>query len=175
MPRICFEGEKMKVYIIYMTVFVLLAFLCSTNCPKSSMPNQLPPITQTGANTFGFLLNGQVWLPYSTNIQIQNVLSAQYYQGTIKISAGRVINTQNINQVFNITIYSMKTGTTYYFGATFSDLIQPCTYNNLLNGQLNISRLDTLKDIVSGTFQMTFLGCRDTLKMTNGRFDLTYQ
>lgn len=42
-----------------------LSALCFAACKKTNTPvqDQLPPITQTGAGTFGCLINGEVYTP----------------------------------------------------------------------------------------------------------------
>ncbi|TXD67477.1 hypothetical protein [Polaribacter glomeratus] len=40
-------------------LFVITFFNCENNDPQ----DQLPPITQTGANTFGAIVNGKVFIP----------------------------------------------------------------------------------------------------------------
>ena len=48
---------------ILKTVLLFIAFTF-INCSNNDDPqDQLPPITQTGANTFGCLVNGQVFVP----------------------------------------------------------------------------------------------------------------
>ncbi|MEO7801559.1 MAG: hypothetical protein ABIR81_06155 [Ginsengibacter sp.] len=52
----------MRPYIVLIFCF----FLITASCKKNNTPtdeDQLPPATQTGANTFGCLINGKVWLP----------------------------------------------------------------------------------------------------------------
>ena len=60
------------------TIWLLLLALCSifASCKKDKITNsqlaeseKLPPITQTGANTFGCLVNGIAWLPNGTKPQ----------------------------------------------------------------------------------------------------------
>jgi hypothetical protein len=55
----------MKKTLYTLTTIIIFCSFCS-QCKKSSSSSQpvLPPITQTGANTFGCKINGQVWLPY---------------------------------------------------------------------------------------------------------------
>lgn len=44
--------------------FLLLAFIMLTaNCCEKDDDPELPPITQTGEDTFGCLVNGEVWIP----------------------------------------------------------------------------------------------------------------
>ncbi|MCW3074373.1 MAG: hypothetical protein JWP69_1442 [Flaviaesturariibacter sp.] len=53
----------------YVLIAVASLMLTSVSCKKDKDNDKLPPITQNGANTFGCLVNGKVWLPkgYSTN------------------------------------------------------------------------------------------------------------
>ncbi len=50
-----------------MKTIILLVFLAITSCNKDSVNQdsiaQLPPETQTGANTFGVTINGKVYIP----------------------------------------------------------------------------------------------------------------
>lgn len=53
-----------------MKTTILLLFLALASCSKdstSSFTAQLPPETQTGANTFGAIINGQVFYPRDGN------------------------------------------------------------------------------------------------------------
>ncbi len=51
--------------------FSFLIMVCCNCCKKDSTNTTdvpgLPPATQIGANTFGFLLNGQPWVPKGNN------------------------------------------------------------------------------------------------------------
>ena len=52
------------------TALLLVALLSLSQCKKNApapAAEQLPPATQTGANTFGCLLNGQPWMPQGYN------------------------------------------------------------------------------------------------------------
>ncbi len=51
-----------------LTGFFLITFLLSTSCKKQKDPTknaQLPPATQEGKNTVGFIIDGEVWVPYA--------------------------------------------------------------------------------------------------------------
>ena len=51
----------------------------------------------------------------------------------------------------------------------------PYYTNNTLTGELNITRFDSIKQIVSGSFYFNVLdNTGDTVKITNGRFDMPY-
>jgi len=53
----------MKKHIFPLLVLITLA---AVQCKKNTLEEQLPPITTTGANTFGCLVNGNTWLPYGS-------------------------------------------------------------------------------------------------------------
>lgn len=69
--------------------------------------NGLPPATQTGTNTLGFLLNGQPWSP----------------QGQIGVSANLTVNVDfGYNKgVFGISAYKANNGSKTYFGLGIRD------------------------------------------------------
>ena len=46
---------------------LLAALLGLSQCTKDDPEAGLPSATQTGANTFGCLVNGQVWTPKGNN------------------------------------------------------------------------------------------------------------
>jgi len=57
---------------------IILSTILAVSCQQEEIaPPELPPITQEGANTFGCLINGEVWLPYTPRDQ-DSPLSARY-------------------------------------------------------------------------------------------------
>jgi len=52
----------------YCVIILLVLSSIFATCKKNPTDsNGLPPATQEGKNTFGFLLNGQVWTPQGNN------------------------------------------------------------------------------------------------------------
>ena len=49
------------------TPLLLAALLGLSQCKKHDPESALPPATQTGASTFGCLVNGQAWTPKGNN------------------------------------------------------------------------------------------------------------
>ncbi|MBC6700473.1 hypothetical protein [Hymenobacter sp. BT190] len=172
------------------------AFLLLTQCSKCkdndpSPEAQLPPATQTGANTFGCLVNGELFTPAGRVGGTPN-LSFEYDPtfngGRLVVDAYRADNGQ---QQAILLISQPITGTgTYSFNlpgpaaaqlsyrdSRLPDLCRAIyserdfTYRR---GTLTITRLDYAAGIVSGTFDVKFVatgGC-DTIRLTNGRFDV---
>ena len=73
---------------------------CNKNeIPPTDNPPQLPPETQTGANTFGCLVNGKVWLPKGGGL-LPGVFS-DYGNGSIILYANNYEYEDHIN--LNVT------------------------------------------------------------------------
>lgn len=76
-------------------LWLLLIALCGlfTACKKTVTPiptpivEQLPPATQEGKNTFGCLINGNVWVPYKTDFsrKLEVWYDQFYHLGTLRI------------------------------------------------------------------------------------------
>ncbi len=174
----------MKHFLLLVPLALLLG--CKKNEPAAARPeDQLPPATQTGANTFGCLLNGQPWTPSGSNgtDNYKVIYDPGYAGGSLDIRAYRYPPGQTTNQYIFIgggsinkpgsyPLDGVKAGVYYRSGIKGS-----CNeYNNapglVMHGQLVVIRLDYAQGIVSGTFSFTLSqpGC-DTVKVTQGRFD----
>ena len=167
---------------------------CKNNPAPADPAALLPPATQTGAGTFGCLLNGRPWLPSGTlNVPNFFVLYDPTFQnGTLDVRTYRLFGNANNRQYFSFggdgvnktgkyavtsSVFPpvLGNGTTYF---SDNSKMAPCNFYNLLPGTTSVtgyfilSRLDKQQGIVSGTFAFTLAqpGC-DTLKITNGRFD----
>lgn len=161
----------------------LFLFSCKKEDPN---PDKLPPATQSGENTFGCYVNGEVWLPkgrpstFRSNLNI--VYDPGHEGGTIDIRAYRTLN--NDSQVKGY----MQIGSSHIGSEGVYNLDNPeiyllvyrdsnCYYNSseedvYSEGKLEITRLDIGAGIVAGMFEFTLAkqGC-DTIQVTKGRFD----
>ena len=71
-----------KIFLLLITSFALWS--CDNKDDNPSNPiDQLPPETQTGANTFGFLVNGK-----PVNIKNTSQQTAIYQGGLIQLGGG---------------------------------------------------------------------------------------
>ena len=178
------------------TPLLLAALLGLSQCkhtdPAPPKPeDQLPPATQTGANTFGCLLNGQPWLPTYGLTGLTGPFRVSYdpgyLGGALQIKVNRYpVSNSNALQTMTIGVaYVDKIGVYQFPLHGINSLFYGDTSNNSSCGNygdprtstyqigtLTISRLDLTKGIISGTFTVTLAqpGC-DTLKVTQGRFD----
>ena len=58
---------------------ILLLPLFCINCKKTTQPPTLPPVTEIGANTFGCLIDGRVWVPHFSCDYLANACSEINY------------------------------------------------------------------------------------------------
>ena len=173
------------------TLLPALALLLLTQCKKAAPDpvSQLPPATQTGANTFGCLLNGQPWTP-SGNYGPPNfrlTYDPGYHNGTLQIKAYRFAGVNNnIYQILTFGATHVSQPGAYSFalggenGVIYMDTGQaaPCNQYSYFSsltyqsGTLVITRFDLAQHVIAGTFSFKLFrpGC-DTLRFTQGRFD----
>ena len=173
-----------------MKAFLLLPLALLLGCKKNepAPADQLPPATQTGANTFGCLLNGQPWMPkgYYSRPNFIVTYDPGYDGGSLQVRTYRYPDDSSPGQYIIFGGGQIAKPGTYPFvlkgnrEAFFIDLGQPApckefeeapdlTYRT---GTLTVTRLDLAQGVIAGTFAFTLykLGC-DTIKVTQGRFD----
>ena len=167
---------------------LLLATLLGLSQGKHADPapvDQLPPATQTGANTFGCLVNGQPWTPRgndgTSNYSIY--YDAGYRKGTLNIAAYRYNSSDNSSRR-DIIIFSDSLKSTGLYPLTISNHQEALFYGSkrqcefpqnevhYRRGTLTITHFDLSAGIISGTFAFTLYkpGC-DSVRVTQGRFD----
>ncbi|WP_201977508.1 DUF6252 family protein [Hymenobacter rubidus] len=169
---------------------VYLGLLLLTQCSKCKKDDpapidQLPPATQTGANTVGCLLNGQPWAPVGngTSQSFQVNYDPTLSNGVFDLRAYKYNGGSNGDQYIVLFLNPFQSAGTYDLSnssvtnVTFNNPQTGCYYNSrdsgvYCRGQLIITLLDTKAHIIAGTFEFTLAkpGC-DTLKFTQGRFD----
>lgn len=181
--------------IFYLFVsFTLITTSCNKN--KNNNPfDHLPPETQTGENTFGCLIDGEPFLPGgaslsggSLNALYQNLIPSSPEGYTFGVSAkNQKENCQYKTIAFGFDSVKMKVGLFTLAerkngkgGAAYQ--VFPCIQifseyltNTTSTGQLNLKKFDTVNQIASGTFWFTAVNKNgDTVKVTDGRFDVRY-
>ena len=167
-----------------------LSLLLLTQCSKCRRDDpapvdQLPPATQTGAGTFGCLLNGQAWTPRGNDGFSNYSVSYDptYHLGTLSVAAYRLSGNGADQQTIGFSSDSIRATGTYFFKkagrhqAGVENRATICRYYSqdagvYCKGYFAITRLDLSAGIISGTFAFTLHrpGC-DTVCVTNGRFD----
>lgn len=164
---------------IFLLLTLSLILSCCNNDDQSTNPiDQLPPETQTGANTFGCLINGEPFIVSNTSNQ-----SAIYQGNLLQMGATLEINSNNesiafnlidplnINQAFSFDNNLYKVG---YSNIT-SNLTCIYEFQDTYQGFVTFTKIDTENFIISGTFEFSTVtdNC-ENINITNGRFDLQY-
>jgi len=170
---------------------------------KPKRPTELPPITTEGKNTFGCLVDGELLVPYPRKA-IKDNFGGLYYSGvwgenhgSLEMFAamdgiqGRERNVINLNlfrRVFDVGEYLLFTDSAipnsqfianetrlFIRDEAGKTVFESYRVPNPNSGLINILRLDTINYIISGTFYFDAVNKEgDTIKVTDGRFDLKY-
>jgi len=153
--------------------FALSVFRCEDEKPKTEL-EKLPPATQEGKGTFGCLVNGKAWVT-------QNRLSAQRDQADslLFITAGITKAGQNQQIRFDI-VDADRTPKEYTLSdsprrfAVFLSRPSSCRYKTISGKLIITGRGIVAKPYLSGRFEFFAYSseCRDSLKVTDGRFDI---
>jgi hypothetical protein len=165
--------------------FVLLAFMGS-KCEDETLKNPidlLPPATQSGANTFGCLIDGEVFTPDNRpNSFDHSYISANggYY---LVIGGGRRLDNGllginigteklSINEGDIVILSTREEGNAYgsfYFSSNTSYT------SSIYSGELHINKHDFINKIISGTFWYDIKDAfGDIHQIREGRFDIKY-
>lgn len=87
--NISYRTIRMRFYIIQLIIFISFTSCFKyKNDPPPKQPDELPPITQEGKWTFGFLLNGEVWLA-KTTLLFSPAFGVHYDNGILRLNANR--------------------------------------------------------------------------------------
>ncbi len=164
---------------------------------NNNTPDQLPPITTTGENTFGCKVDGVVWVP---NVPPGNIpIYADYSNGVCYVNGRKL----KYNSDYTTVILSQSVGFNIFTGFTTTDTIKlthPHTWpstsfdkargfyydwvpgncelvtDSLHEGYLKIIYMDTINQILSGVFEYSAWSpaCNRVVNITEGRFDVHY-
>ena len=184
----------------FLSLISLSFFLLS--CHKEENNFGLPPATQNGANTFGCLLDGKPWVAdvdpgvldpliretYARYDEVETgggAPLADFYVSAIFISLAdslksnfriniKPVHDVGIVDIFNLNLKDIQCSFSQPGHATH---ISVYVIDTLYPVNLNIRKLDTAANICAGTFNFRLIDKtnKDTLEVTEGRFDIIYQ
>lgn len=176
-------------------LIAVLAFQCRKHENESEI-KKLPPATQTGAGTFGCLINGKAFIPrggvYSGNAlrcvyEISNggiYVKLSATDSTVQYLEGVSINTNNIAIQEGQTITLEGFGKTGVGAAEYFTMGTDAMYHEYITtpevtGELHITRFDEAAQIISGTFWFDAVFAdgiynREKIQVREARFDLHY-
>lgn len=179
--------------------FFLVVFLNIFTCSdwKTDVPTPtLPPETQTGANTFGCYVNGNLFVAQSggTSIYASYIPQTGYLE--IFTFGSGLSGDYIILRILHLKENAINTSFNVFFGKQYAALNWFTEYNNGITsyidmnqniGEVFITRLDTINKIVSGNFHckmgksenfnnmdMNTYKLDSIANISQGRFDLIY-
>jgi len=186
----------MKCLLSFLALLLILTCFCSSSCKKDKNKNpvdQLPPETQTGANTFGCLVDGKAFIPKGSPLGGPIKKAAyQFVNGSYYfVIAGSDRSNPEDFSVVQLRSDSLQLSVGSYLlsffdssgylggGVTFSKISQPSIRyftNQVQTGELIIKKLDEIDQIVSGTFWFNAIDTATgkILQIREGRFDMPY-
>ena len=173
-------------------LILLLIPLLLAACKKDEM-KLLPDATQTGANTMGVIVNDKAWEANGgTGFQPAKPVDGGYLAPTsFDKSRHNVIveSTRKNGTGFQIYLRDVSKPGEYLLSTTTNlfggELRQPQNYGayyipgklymttSRYTGKVIITRADTVNKIVSGIFAFKAEHGKDTVTITNGRFDVS--
>lgn len=146
-------------------IFIILSIICFAGCgteDKTVDITVMPPVTNTGANTFGCLIDGWAYVGGRYHVLSHDnpwTLDAfEYYQEENKLYASVVVKE---DLTISFTIHTPQAGkesviTDIKFGE-----------EELEDGTILITHLDMNAEIISGTFG-------NNKRLTKGRLDIHF-
>ena len=176
--------------------------LLATACQKNGLdPNGLPPATQEGKNTAGFLLNGQPWRPETNpsspgTSPVGATWVSRVSRGgkPLQIFFSRHPNDQEY-ALLSFIFHDVRHAGTFALNQDIDPVLiagprppygvysvykpgpQRAFYTGATaRGSINITRFDTVARVVSGTFDAKVKedGGPDSLAISQGRFDIKF-
>ena len=165
--------------------------------PTTADPCPWPDITTTGRNTFGCKINGREWVPCvdlyglaATLRPIDCLITESDGSNFLSISVTRSVidsiysDVASNGQIFigykpcKEGLFQIPTDFSHASTKLFADW-DGDSYEDIDSSAenfLNITRLDTANNIISGQFQITLIDKQTgkKSKITDGRFDLIY-
>jgi hypothetical protein len=181
-------------------LFLLIFSIYGCKKEKHLSPiEQLPPATDTGANTFGCLVNGEAVVIHHLVGDLSPAFGCQY-QLIYPTVSGYTLNVHATDEVdgchfksvgvyldsvqLGENIYILNTDIEKHGNRGLVNIANGCPpspfliywTDSTITGQLSITHFDQQKQIVSGTFYFDAVetSSGDTVHVTDGRFDMIY-
>ncbi|QTE22328.1 hypothetical protein [Polaribacter cellanae] len=182
---------------LFLKTTLFLFALTLSNCEKNDPQEQLPPITQIGANTFGAIVNGSVFItkdktgysppgggtPKGLVVTVGSSLPDYEYFGIdARNYEGVYIYIYIPKKIPQEITYSFKNSTGVRASLEKPDFphlfcsINGSRYLSYENsGSITFSKVNLNKGIYAGTFNVKLKNMddeKDIIEITNGRFDI---
>lgn len=156
-----------------LVLFTLLLQLESCALFDLDHSDTLPPVTATGENTFGCLVNGKVFTNKG-EIGWGDNLYCETWQRVDTVGFILYAGNTASGDILIISVYgtpNLEIGKTYDLRMFVVNYSRPtedwfCSYRNIVTGQLILSKFTTTSPTPTSS------GCPDEVAVTKGRFDV---
>ena len=180
-------SQKSKAWLLYVCLLICLGG-CQ-QCVKAPPPSKLPDATQTGAKTFGCVLNGNLWVAqgrgtgFNAPVNPNCNYDATFQGGALDIGGAIIIDNSEKSNIGitgrNISALGEYTEKNSKILFIYSDRTIPITWytdENISTYKLVITKNDLQNRIISGTFEFSMIRKDNGAKLTvtDGRFDVKY-
>lgn len=168
----------------HVVLFICLSIILQSCFEIKPKPVSLPEATQTGENTFGCKVNGEIWVA-NGNSNYRSIESPSYKIETgrfgfagfnTKDFEGRVYVRVGCDNCSGVGVYSDFYMYPHYFSGSIGDIDQGGGYIDTTGSSfVEITRFDLENRIISGTFEYDLFNRENgqKIKITEGRFDLS--
>jgi len=183
------KNSRLILFLLSIIIFTIIS------CKKEAT---LPLATQDGLNTLGMLVNGQIWKP-NAPITFDGVPALYLHYSTQ--TKQLIIKARNVNQNGKATFFVEKVRSIGFYNfssrdnilaqdtschlcigcldsTTFMDqngCLKPFKLIDSINSLIQITKLDTMGKIVSGTFSLKLKNSDNKIiNINDGRFDVQY-
>jgi hypothetical protein len=161
----------------------------TTNPTQNKPPTeeQLPPITTTGAGTFGCKVNGKVWVAKSNKSWPHIYFAFDRANNNSLILSGNIINKPIDDLKVSFWFQYIPNSTNYIIGfnntinltaGSFRDFNTNIVWltDSARGGKVTLLHFDSIRQIISGTFNFDCINKEtgEVIKITEGRFDGNY-
>ena len=172
----------MKVKNLLKITALALFIALPLSCVEPEEPIELPPETQKGANTFGCLVNGELFVAQPSGLSFNSRTYVYADYGVVLDGPSLTIFGSNKKGLINIILHDPETNMlliprrlTYRNNNDRFYVFRPNT------GEVFLTKFDLENRIVSGTFEFEIPLLKDdetvediTVKITEGRFDIKF-
>jgi hypothetical protein len=182
--------KRLPLFLFALPLFLSSCFLFDNDRPVPEQ--QLPPITNEGANTFGCRINGEVWVARSSHILFPKI-SGSFGAKTFYVTGQQYNSKDSINEVISFRIEDIAQPDTFYMGdwrrdfpasnGGFIDFLSGSEYytrgfdTNSYSGKVVITSMDTTPRAanrhIAGIFWFTAMDTinQELVDISEGRFD----
>lgn len=164
---------------------ILIAMLisissCDSDDDKCTGIDCLPPITETGAGTFGFLVNGEPFVDKSGQFNcFYQLVDGEYFfsiSSTNEISnISQIRLSSNMKEIQTNTVFELNANATneFYAEVNFLSVNGDFTTNSSMDGRIMFHEFNNNSNIVSATFEFEIYipETQEVIIFSDGRFD----